>query len=112
MDQVLKCPTSSPIFPRRSLKKSFKRSWLAPICALNESSRWAIHQPDGFWFDQGKHEWVVLLKGAARLRFENADEPIEMLPGSFVNIPAHQRHRVEWTDSTQPTIWLAIHYGE
>ena len=76
------------------------------IVSLGHSS------PGGFWFDQDKHEWVVLLKGAARLRFENADEPIEMLPGSVVNIPAHQRHRVEWTDSTQPTIWLAIHYGE
>ena len=76
------------------------------ILSLGHSS------PDGFWFDQDKHEWVVLLKGAARLRFENVAESIEMSPGSFVNIPAHQRHRVEWTDSTQPTIWLAVHYGE
>ena len=27
--------------------------------------------PDGFWFDQDQHEWVVVLKGAARLRFED-----------------------------------------
>jgi cupin 2 domain-containing protein len=65
--------------------------------------------PEGFWYDQETHEWVLLLKGAARLTLEGG-EPIDMLPGSFVNIPAHQRHRVEWTDPTQPTIWLAIHY--
>ena len=80
--------------------------WIERIVSHGHSS------PDGFWFDQDKHEWVVLLKRAARLRFENVAESIEMLPGSVVNIPAHQRHRVEWTDSTQPTIWLAIHYGE
>jgi cupin 2 domain-containing protein len=67
--------------------------------------------PEGFWYDQETHEWVLLLTGAARLRFEG-EHPIEMKPGSFINIPAHQRHRVEWTDPKQPTIWLAIHYSE
>jgi cupin 2 domain-containing protein len=66
--------------------------------------------PDGFWYDQETHEWVVLLKGAARLRFDG-EEPMELRPGMFVNIPAHRRHRVEWTDPHEPTIWLAIHYG-
>ena len=65
--------------------------------------------PEGFWYDQEAHEWVLLLKGAARLRFEG-DEPIDLRPGAFVNIPAHRRHRVEWTDPSEPTIWLAIHY--
>lgn len=65
--------------------------------------------PDGFWYDQPQHEWVVLLKGAARLRCE--EESIELRPGDFVNISAHQRHRVEWTSSNEPTVWLAVHYG-
>jgi cupin 2 domain-containing protein len=67
--------------------------------------------PEGFWYDQGTPEWVVLVKGAARLRFEG-EEPIELRPGAFVNIPAHRRHRVEWTDPLEPTIWLAVHYGD
>ena len=25
-------------------------------------------------------------------------------------IPAHRRHRVEWTDPEAPTVWLALHY--
>lgn len=66
--------------------------------------------PGGFWFDQDQHEWVLLVQGAARLRFE--DEEIELRPGSFVNIPAHRRHRVEWTAPDEPTIWLAIHYSD
>ena len=41
----------------------------------------------GFWYDQDQHEWVVVLKGAPKLRFE--DEIVEMKPGDFVNIPAH-----------------------
>ena len=66
--------------------------------------------PEGFWYDQAQHEFVVLLQGAARLRFE--DGVIEMQPGSFIDIPAHQRHRVEWTSPDEPTIWLAVHYGD
>jgi cupin 2 domain-containing protein len=52
----------------------------------------------------------LLLTDAARLQLEG-DGPLELLPGSFVNIPAHKRHRVEWTDPAQTTIWLAIHYS-
>jgi cupin 2 domain-containing protein len=66
--------------------------------------------PEGFWYDQDQHEWVIVLKGAARLRFE--DEIVEMTPGDFINIPAHKRHRVEWTTPDEPTIWLAAHYGD
>ncbi len=66
--------------------------------------------PSGFWYDQGWREFVVLLCGAARLRFE--DDELELTPGSYVDIPAHRRHRVEWTDPERPTVWLAIHVGE
>lgn len=65
--------------------------------------------PEGFWYDQDTHEWVLLMSGAARLSFDG-EKPVEMKAGSFINIPAHKRHRVEWTDPKQPTIWLAIHY--
>ena len=64
--------------------------------------------PEGFWYDQGQHEWVMVLKGAARLQFE--DGTVEMKPGDFVNIPAHKRHRVEWTTPDEPTVWLAVFY--
>lgn len=66
--------------------------------------------PKNFWYDQDLHEWVIVLKGSARLEFEDAF--LEMKPGDFVNIPAHKKHRVEWTTPDEPTIWLAVFYGE
>ncbi len=66
--------------------------------------------PEGEWYDQESAEWVVMLSGSARLRFEDPDEVLELNPGDYVNIPAHRRHRVEWTDPGEPTVWLAIHY--
>jgi cupin 2 domain-containing protein len=65
--------------------------------------------PDGFWYDQEQAEWVLLVHGAARVGFENSSR--ELKPGDFLHIPAHQKHRVEWTTTTESTIWLAIHYG-
>ncbi|HEX4142499.1 MAG TPA: cupin domain-containing protein [Pirellulales bacterium] len=65
---------------------------------------------DGCWLDQDRHEWVLLLQGAARLAFEG-EEPVALLPGHAINIPAHRRHRVDWTAPDEPTIWLAIHYS-
>lgn len=66
--------------------------------------------PDGFWYDQEQHEWVVVLKGIARLQFEG--QSVELNPGDFVNIPAHKKHRVEWTTPDEPTVWLAVLYRE
>ncbi len=66
--------------------------------------------PAAFWYDQDQHEWIIVLQGAARLRFE--DQTIEMKPSDFVNIPAHKKHRVEWTTPDERTIWLAVHYGD
>jgi cupin 2 domain-containing protein len=63
--------------------------------------------PD-FWYDQDEHEWVAVLRGAARLRFEANDTTIELKCGDFIHIAAHVRHRVDWTTPEEPTIWLAI----
>jgi cupin 2 domain-containing protein len=67
--------------------------------------------PEDFWYDQEQHEWVMILRGAARLRIKDEEPPGEMKPGDFMNIPAHTKHRVEWTTPNEPTIWLAVHYG-
>ena len=65
---------------------------------------------EGEWYDQDKNEWVLVLKGNAGLRFEGDDEAVIMGTGDYINIPAHRKHRVEWTDPEEDTIWLAIHY--
>ncbi len=65
--------------------------------------------PLGFWYDQPWDEWVTVLAGAARLRFESEAQDRELRPGDHVFIEAHARHRVEWTSADPPTLWLAIH---
>lgn len=66
--------------------------------------------PANFWYDQKKSEWVVVLKGAARLEFKDDKRIVEMIPGAYIHIPAHCKHRVEWTDPDVETIWLAIYF--
>ncbi len=64
--------------------------------------------PSEFWYDQEEEEWVLILQGSARLEFE--DRTIEMKRGDYIHIPAHQKHRVQWTTPDEPTIWLAVFY--
>jgi len=65
--------------------------------------------PDG-WYDQEWDEWVILLRGGARLQFEGEPGVRSLGPGDYAHIPAHCRHRVLWTDPQQITVWLAVHY--
>ena len=66
--------------------------------------------PPGFWYDQAEGEWVIVLAGAARLRFDDETETRLLGPGDWLDIAPHRRHRVEWTDPTVPTVWLAVFY--
>jgi cupin 2 domain-containing protein len=68
--------------------------------------------PEGFWYDDPRDEWVVLLAGAAALQFESEGGARRtLLPGDYVRIPAHCRHRVAWTDPSAPTLWVAVYFG-
>jgi cupin 2 domain-containing protein len=67
--------------------------------------------PPGFWYDQEQHEVVVVIAGSAKLRFEQEAAERDLKPGDWLDIPAHCRHRVEWTDPNAATVWLAIHYS-
>ena len=64
----------------------------------------------GEWLEQDTDEWVVVLRGRARLRIESEAAPLDLHPGHHVLLRAHVRHRVEWTDDVGPTVWLAVHY--
>ncbi len=65
--------------------------------------------PESGWYDQDMNEWVLVLKGEAILLLED-ETPVNLKAGDFINIPAHKKHRVEWTDPDSETIWLAVHY--
>ncbi len=66
--------------------------------------------PAGEWYDQEMDEWVLLLRGSAGLRFEGEPEVRVMRAGDALLIPAHARHRVEWTEAGAKTFWLAVHF--
>jgi len=65
--------------------------------------------PEGFWYDQEGREFVLLVQGSAGLRIEDEKDILVLKTGDYVNIPAHVKHRVEWTDPDCDTIWLAVH---
>lgn len=67
--------------------------------------------PPGFWYDQDDGEWVVLLSGAARLRFADEEIARELRPGDWLDIAPHRRHRVDWTEPGEATVWLAVYYA-
>ncbi len=64
----------------------------------------------GFWYEQARAEWVLVLQGAARLQWDDGSL-VSLAPGDHVLIPAGRRHRVEWTDPASPTVWVAVHFS-
>jgi cupin 2 domain-containing protein len=46
------------------------------------------------------------------LRFEQGDLLLTLEPGMYAQIPAHARHRVEWTAPDVDSIWLALFYRD
>ena len=65
--------------------------------------------PKEGWYEQDQNEWVLVLKGAARLALEDGSE-VSMGPGDSLEILAHVKHKVVWTDPEEETVWVAAHY--
>jgi len=65
--------------------------------------------PENEWYDQERDEWLILLQGDAELSYEDASR-IKLRRGDYLFIPAHQKHRVEYTSSEPPCIWLTIFF--
>lgn len=66
--------------------------------------------PVGEWFDSDQDEWVLLLRGEAVIAYIDGSLTI-VKTGDYLLIPAHQKHRVEFTSTEPPCIWLAV-YGK
>jgi len=65
--------------------------------------------PASGWYDQDEHEWVLVVEGEAELTFDTGSIH-RLRRGDYLNIPAHTRHRVSWTDPERQTVWLAVFY--
>ncbi|MEL6496759.1 MAG: cupin domain-containing protein [Cyanobacteria bacterium J06623_7] len=65
--------------------------------------------PPGEWYDQNKNEWVIVLQGEGELSYAD-NSRIKLTAGDYLLIPSHQKHRVEYTSTEPPCIWLAIFF--
>ena len=65
--------------------------------------------PDRGWYDLDANEWVMVLKGEAIITLGDLEE-FHLKSGSYLDIPAHTKHKVTWTKPDTDTIWLAVHY--
>lgn len=63
---------------------------------------------DDFWYEQSENEFILLLEGDAIIEFEKGD--IKLTKGDYLDIKAYERHRVKYTSTKKPTVWLAIFY--
>ncbi len=62
---------------------------------------------NGFYYDQDEYEFVLLLKGRAKLLFEGRGT-VELKAGDWLVIEPHERHRVEYT--SKDALWLCVFY--
>jgi len=65
--------------------------------------------PPGFWFDQDRDEWVVLIQGEAELEFEDG-KIVRLKKGDHIMCPKDLKHRVTYTSVEPACIWLAVHF--
>lgn len=63
------------------------------------------------WYDQDQSEWVLLVSGAAVLEFQDPSQKVSLQTGDYLLIPPHKKHRVDWTDPDQETLWLAVFFS-
>lgn len=95
--------------PPPAAEEVFETLLAAPEARIERIVSRGQASPPGFWYDQPHTEFVLLLAGAAAVLLAGEAEPRRLLPGDWLHIPAHCRHRVEWTSSDAPTVWLAVH---
>jgi len=102
MDNIYKLPSELPKEELFEPILSNSNILLERIISISHST------PLGEWYDQPHDEWVVLLQGHARLSFQDGSS-VDLIPGDYLLIQAHQKHRVDYTSSKPPCIWLAVH---
>jgi cupin 2 domain-containing protein len=64
--------------------------------------------PKNSWLKEPRDEWVIVLKGEGKLRFQKGDHSVTLKEGDYILIPGRTAHRVEWTHPRKKTIWLAV----
>jgi cupin 2 domain-containing protein len=96
------------LLPDRAAAERIDALLSRPGLRIERIVSWGQASPTGFWYDQAESEWVLVIAGAARLRFEDETAARHLVAGDWVDIAPHRRHRVDWTDPEMATIWLAV----
>ena len=97
--------------PERLPDELFQTLFENPAIRIERILSQGHKTPENDWYDQPHTEWVMLLQGQARLGFIDT-EPVDLKPGDYLLLPAHCKHRVDWTSSEPMCIWLAVHVTE
>ena len=63
--------------------------------------------PEGFWYEQDEDEWVMVMAGEGEIIWENGEVSL-LKGGESLLIPRKKRHRVSYTSTNPPCIWLAV----
>ncbi|SQI40944.1 nif11 domain/cupin domain protein [Leminorella richardii] len=103
--------TDFPTDAQNGASETFETVVAQPNVRIERIISTGQSSPPNFWYCQAQSEWVMVVQGCAGLQFDEQDDVLILRTGDFVNIPAQRKHRVAWTDSSGPTIWLAVHYG-
>ena len=95
-------------YRRKADSELFETLFSAEDCKAERIVSAGHITPEGQWYDQPLDEWVILLQGNAKLEFAGGETMI-LKAGDYVFLPAHRRHRVAFTSTDPPCIWLAVH---
>lgn len=88
--------SSNEIFQALAVNKNIK---IERIISYGQTS------PEGFWYDQKEDEFVLVLKGSAKIEYDDG-RIFTLKESSSMYIPSGQKHRVIYTED--PTVWLAL----
>jgi len=61
------------------------------------------------WYDQAETEFVALLDGSAVIEYGDG-RSVKLSRGDTLIIKPHERHRVSFTSSEPPCVWLCVFY--
>lgn len=98
--------------PAHGMPERFEQIMTNPACRVERIVSYGNSSPPGFWYEQPEHEWVLILKGGAGLRIDGEATVRHLAVGDHVTLPAHCRHRVEYTSDDEETIWLAVFWHD
>ena len=65
--------------------------------------------PETGWYNQSENEWVIVLSGYGVIEYIDGVK-VTLKQGDYLNLRAHEKHRVIETSFDEPTVWLAIFY--